>query len=562
MANSTTVTTFTANSVGSASFNIATGTTQGTISVGSVNVSVAGLNSAAYVAETSFFKTNRGTVNNAYVDLAVTTENATGYENLSSGTYSITRDGHSELLVEFAKGTGSTSALELMTNYSDNSTLYYRKTVDAKKISGPWRAFLTETNYTTFTYSRTEAEGKFVPYETSSTLTSVNGTNSNPCFYNYSGSELVSGYKSYWHVINLGKHTGDNYASQIAMNYHSSISDTDMFIRTANNATWREWRRVWHSGNLTSLTAADGGTGISLVTTNEKYVWGNKMVRLQGGTNLNPSDTNVVQLNNITTIGNYYTTNANNSKNYVQNKPQDNMSMFRLQVGSFNSATQRIFQRFMESDTIKAYMRTSSTETVSWSDWKLIQDDLSQYLLLSGGTLSGKVNTSTYNAGIYGNYQNAKHLLHIWAISTSYAMDSGGQNPSNLYGLAYFHHQWSNDSTQNTNYANKTPLGDYAHGHQVGWFADGVLKGAIGSYVWSAGGFIKKNCTSTDVLTGDGGSVAKSNMSVGYSDKVKVYNLFRDYPDKLTEEEKALFDRENPFWAEYFKLQPDREIRG
>lgn len=35
-------------------------------------------------------------------------------------------------------------------------------------------------------------------------------------------------------------------------------------------------------------------------------------------------------------------------------------------------------------------------------------------------------------------------------------------------------------------------------------------------------------------------------------DKVKIYNLFRDYPYKLTAEEKAAFDKENPFWARFF----------
>ena len=35
-------------------------------------------------------------------------------------------------------------------------------------------------------------------------------------------------------------------------------------------------------------------------------------------------------------------------------------------------------------------------------------------------------------------------------------------------------------------------------------------------------------------------------------DKEKIYNLFRDYPYKLTAEEKRIFDRENPYWAEFF----------
>lgn len=35
-------------------------------------------------------------------------------------------------------------------------------------------------------------------------------------------------------------------------------------------------------------------------------------------------------------------------------------------------------------------------------------------------------------------------------------------------------------------------------------------------------------------------------------DKKKIYNLFADYPEKLTAEEKKIFDAENPYWAEFF----------
>jgi len=36
-------------------------------------------------------------------------------------------------------------------------------------------------------------------------------------------------------------------------------------------------------------------------------------------------------------------------------------------------------------------------------------------------------------------------------------------------------------------------------------------------------------------------------------DKIKIYNLFRDYPYKLSPDEIAIFDRENPYWADFFK---------
>ena len=33
-------------------------------------------------------------------------------------------------------------------------------------------------------------------------------------------------------------------------------------------------------------------------------------------------------------------------------------------------------------------------------------------------------------------------------------------------------------------------------------------------------------------------------------DKKRIFNLYRDYPFELTKEEKDIFDKENPFWAE------------
>lgn len=40
-------------------------------------------------------------------------------------------------------------------------------------------------------------------------------------------------------------------------------------------------------------------------------------------------------------------------------------------------------------------------------------------------------------------------------------------------------------------------------------------------------------------------------------DKEKTFNMYEDYPEKLTEEEKSVFDKENPFWADYFRSRSD-----
>lgn len=36
-------------------------------------------------------------------------------------------------------------------------------------------------------------------------------------------------------------------------------------------------------------------------------------------------------------------------------------------------------------------------------------------------------------------------------------------------------------------------------------------------------------------------------------DKEKIYNAWTDYPHNLTKEEKELFDKEKPYWKEFFK---------
>jgi hypothetical protein len=36
-------------------------------------------------------------------------------------------------------------------------------------------------------------------------------------------------------------------------------------------------------------------------------------------------------------------------------------------------------------------------------------------------------------------------------------------------------------------------------------------------------------------------------------DKKTIFNMFDDYPWKLTPEQKEIFDRENPYWKNFFQ---------
>lgn len=40
-------------------------------------------------------------------------------------------------------------------------------------------------------------------------------------------------------------------------------------------------------------------------------------------------------------------------------------------------------------------------------------------------------------------------------------------------------------------------------------------------------------------------------------DKIKIFNLYKDYPHNLSIEQKRIFDKENPYWKDFFK---DRQV--
>jgi hypothetical protein len=62
--------------------------------------------------------------------------------------------------------------------------------------------------------------------------------------------------------------------------------------------------------------------------------------------------------------------------------------------------------------------------------------------------------------------------------------------------------------------------------------------------------FVKNNQTDVIWWVDDPETIGVWEFSF---DRQTVFNLFADYPDKLTPEQKAIFDKENPYWANFFK---------
>lgn len=62
--------------------------------------------------------------------------------------------------------------------------------------------------------------------------------------------------------------------------------------------------------------------------------------------------------------------------------------------------------------------------------------------------------------------------------------------------------------------------------------------------------FYKKN--PTDKIWWYKDPDVKGPLQISF-DKKKLYNLWTDYPYNMTDEEVELFDKENPYWKDFFK---------
>ena len=122
--------------------------------------------------ETDFFRF-RGDIDTSYVDIDVYTSGDSRFKKINPGTYSIPRSGYSEMLISFAKNTGSTSSLELKTSYENNNRLFIRKTIDANRISGAWKALAYYDDIT-------EALGKY--YWANIKISGASSTSTSPTF--------------------------------------------------------------------------------------------------------------------------------------------------------------------------------------------------------------------------------------------------------------------------------------------------------------------------------------------------------------------------------------------
>lgn len=124
-----------------------------------------------------------------------------------------------------------------------------------------------------------------------------------------------------------------------------------------------------------NLKGAKGDPGTSVDLSN---YWS-----LNGGTRITSGD-----LNTFKTIGNYYC-NADSYAQTLSNPPVTNLHAFIMKVYSATGDGSYITQKITEYDTHRSWVRVYNGS--AWRGWMLVDDNINNYLPLSGGTLTGNL---------------------------------------------------------------------------------------------------------------------------------------------------------------------------
>ena len=159
-------------------------------------------------------------------------------------------------------------------------------------------------------------------------------------------------------------------------------SNGDRYAALINNSG-----NLWIGANSTTAQHHAGGTYISAgsgelwvsklidnVRTNLRVLDENTGFVISGGIDLDPSSTNLVNLNSLVTPGSYYCA-TNAATAYVSNLPTNNSKGFRIWVtNALQYGTNYIRQRYQEYNSLDVYERYTTNGGTSWAtSWTKVQ---------------------------------------------------------------------------------------------------------------------------------------------------------------------------------------------
>ena len=189
---------------------------------------------------------------------------------------------------------------------------------------------------------------------------------------------------------NVALCAGDGGAVYITPNSSSTIDTSGRLIVGASTFTYGG-NTIWHSGNFTPSDYVPTTSTRSIVVGDANYnfyspsntalnldsVYG----RVSNYTSINASSENIVDLNNITTPGDYSQATNSSVQNYILNAPV--RLAFRLNVME-SAVTTRKKQRFSIYNSQDIYERVSNADgSFANSTWYLVQSNLANYVTTS-----------------------------------------------------------------------------------------------------------------------------------------------------------------------------------
>lgn len=150
----------------------------------------------------------------------------------------------------------------------------------------------------------------------------------------------------------------------------------------------------------------------------------------------------------------------------------------------------------------------------------------SNFLLKTGGTMSGNIIYDNYGLGVIGSY-SPQRFQNVFAMGPLYTMKSDGTSLTNdagndtFYGIA-----WTHNANTDVNAQKMT-------GHHAIFVTGGVTKSAIGDHIWTGGNITGSDITARSqiYLTAQGAGVYMKDETTAtqwhvhmHGDRLRLYN--------------------------------------
>ena len=232
----------------------------------------------------------------------------------------------------------------------------------------------------------------------------------------------------------------DSYALPLSGGtLQKSSGDTPLHIKS-NNTSGAYIGYQLSNGTTMGFIGVHATYGAAYVKSGTVYPilrsdnFGDHAYALYGGTDLAPTSTNTINLNDVKSTGSYYVS-VNTSSQYVTNKPDDTHNYaFRVWVSAPGGTSNYRRQRFQYLTEMTIYERFYKTDTSSWGSWYKVQGDLNgEYVTLTTSQTIGGAKTFTNGVTISSAGDN-KIIIDNTDADDKYSKISFRQNGTE-YGV-------------------------------------------------------------------------------------------------------------------------------